>query len=347
MMRLRPAPLLVAAALCCLALIAVALRWPRPAAAGWLTGFLLVSGVPIGSLGWLLIHRLTGGRWGAQLAPVLSAAATLMPALIVLAIPLMIAVPALYPWLHASNTVKPSVLTLYLNVPLFVVRTAIVLLGLAVFALLPAAVAQRRSVMLGAVGLIFYGVAMTFAGVDWALALEPPFVSTSFGVTVIATQLLSALAFAALAGCPVTATGRRDLAGLTLALCLAVLYLNFMAFVVLWYGDVPAKIFWLAQRSTAPWWWLTLLALLLGTLAPSLALMLARIRESRTALQAVAVSILIGVALYDAILVAPAFGAWALAAAAVASTGIACLLLALLAMPWSQRLRNRAEAAHG
>jgi hypothetical protein len=347
MTRLRPAPLLVAAALCCLALIVIALRWPRVVAAGWLTGFLFVSGVPIGSLGWLLIHWLTGGRWGAQLAPVFRPAATSMPSLIVLAIPLMIAVPALYPWLHAPDAVKPSVLALYLNVPLFVVRTAIVLLGLTVLALLPATAWQRRSITLAAIGLIFYGVAMTFAGIDWALALEPPFVSTSFGVTMIATQLLSTLAFAALAGCPADASGRHDLAGLMLALCLAVLYLNFMAFVVLWYGDVPGKIFWLAQRDAAPWSWLTLLALLLGTIAPSLALMMARIRESRAALQIVAVAILIGVALYDAILIAPAFGAWALAAGAIASVGIACFLLALLAMPWSQRLRSRAEAANG
>jgi hypothetical protein len=270
----------------------------------------------------------------------------LLPALAVLAIPLLVAIPALFPWTHASAAVAPSVSTLYLNTPSFVARTVIVLFGLAMFALLLPG-PRGRGTIFGALGLIFYGIAMTFAGVDWILALEPPFMSTSVGVTIIATQLLSALAFAVLIACPEEEAGRRDLAGLLLALCLAVLYLDYMALVVLWYGDVPAKIFWLDQRVASPWWWLTVLAMLLGTVIPSLALMIGPVRGHRLALQIVAAVTLTGLALYDAILVVPKFGAVALATGAIASVGIACLLLALLVTPWSQRLRRRVETAHG
>jgi hypothetical protein len=345
MTRLHAAPLLLAAALCGIALILAAVWWPDRAGAGWVAGFVFVAGIPIGSLGWLLIHRLTGGRWGALLAPAFRPASTLLPALTVLAIPLLVAMPALFPWLHPT-VVESSVSTLYLNAPSFVARTVIILFGLTVFALLLPA-RQVRGAIFGALGLIFYGIAMTFAGVDWILALEPPFMSTSIGVTVIATQLLSALAFAALTACPEEEAGRRDLAGLLLALCLAVLYLNYMAFVVLWYGDVPAKIFWLDQRAASPWWWLTIVAMLLGTVIPSLALMFGRVRGHRLALQIVAAVTLAGLALYDAILIVPKFGAAALVTGAIASIGIACLLLAFLVTPWSQRLRRRVEAAHG
>ena len=46
-----------------------------------------------------------------------------MPLLIVLAIPLFIALPALYPWPHHPAAIKPDVLSYYLNMPAFIVRT--------------------------------------------------------------------------------------------------------------------------------------------------------------------------------------------------------------------------------
>jgi hypothetical protein len=75
--------------------------------------------------------------------------------------------------------------------------------------------------------------------------------------------------------------------------------------------------------------------------------MFGRVRGHRFALQIVAAVTLAGLALYDAILIVPKFGAAALVTGAIASIGIACLLLAFLVTPWSQRLRRRVEAAHG
>jgi hypothetical protein len=50
-----------------------------PVARGWLVAFVFWSGIPAGSLVLLLIHRLTGGRWGERLAPALRPAAGAAP----------------------------------------------------------------------------------------------------------------------------------------------------------------------------------------------------------------------------------------------------------------------------
>ena len=48
-------------------------------ARGWLLAWLTWSAVPVGSLVLILIHRVTGGRWGEALAPALRPAAALVP----------------------------------------------------------------------------------------------------------------------------------------------------------------------------------------------------------------------------------------------------------------------------
>ena len=70
-----------------------------------------------------MIHRLTGGRWGEIAAPVIEPAAAAVPLLVVLAIPLFIAIPMLYPWPLHPASIKPDVLSYYLNAPSFIVRT--------------------------------------------------------------------------------------------------------------------------------------------------------------------------------------------------------------------------------
>jgi hypothetical protein len=62
--------------------------------------------------------------------------------------------------------------------------------------------------------------------------------------------------------------------------------------------------------------------------APILALLLARVRNGIRALRAVAISVISGLALYYAYLIAPPFGARALAASALAIVAIGLLFAA-------------------
>ncbi len=221
--------LLAAAVVVAATLVALAMAAPKGAAGGWLAAFVFWSEVPVGSLVLLMIHRLTGGRWGRSLRPVLEPAAALTPLLFVLAVPILVAVSMLYPWSVATGA-KPDVLSYYLNVPFFAGRTLIALAGWSALALLLPRLRGPAGQLLAGAGLVFHGVIVSLVAVDWMLSIEPPFISSSFGASVAITQIMAALAFAALlaperADDPVTA----DLGGLLLAAVLGITYVDFMA----------------------------------------------------------------------------------------------------------------------
>lgn len=161
----------VAAAL----VIVLALLDPKAAAAGWLIGLAFWSQILVGSLTLIMIYRLTGGRWGPLLAPSIAPAAMALPLLLVLAVPLFLALATLYPWPHQPVTIKPDVLSYYLNTPTFILRTVVALVGWSGFALLLSRTHGRLTQVLAALGLVFNALAISTISIDWYLSLEAPF----------------------------------------------------------------------------------------------------------------------------------------------------------------------------
>jgi hypothetical protein len=135
-----------------------------------------------------------------------------------------------------------------------------------------------------------------------------------------------------------------DLGGLLLAFTLGITYMDFMAVLVLWYGDVPRTVAWLVVRDQLPWTALAVASFLLVSLIPFGALILARVRHSRSALRIVGACVFVGLFCYDAYLVVPPFGAAALLPALLATLAIGLLLAALLAWPRRWALTGRRPA---
>ncbi|MBO0751670.1 MAG: hypothetical protein J2P53_06150 [Bradyrhizobiaceae bacterium] len=322
----RARDLLLAAAIAMTGLAAVAAVAPPLGAAGWLTGFVLWSQIPVGSLVLMMIHRLTGGRWGEVLHPVFASAARLVPLLAVLAVPALAAIPLL--WSHHAGSVRPDVISYYLNTPLLVGRSLIALTGWSALAFLLPRITGARGRLLAAVGLVLHAVLVSVVSIDWVLSIEPPFVSSSFGIGTAITQLIAALAWAVLwAPRAVDGGVTGDIGGLLLALVLAITYVDFMAFLVMWYSDQPARMSWFLERDRFPWPLLAGGAFVFASAAPILALLLASVRNRIGALRAVAISSLAGVALRYAYLIVPPFGGRALASAALAIIAIGLLFV--------------------
>ncbi|GJE12462.1 MULTISPECIES: hypothetical protein [Methylobacterium] len=307
-------------------------------ARGWLVAWLVWSAVPVGSLVLMLIHRVTGGRWGEALAPALRPAAGLIPLAALAFLGVALSLPALYPWAADPGTVKPGVAELYLDPALFDLRAAVTLVGWSVLALL--CLAGRCSPLAAALGLSFYGLTISLVAVDWILSVEPHFTSSAFAANVAFHQILAALAWAALASPPgLDAERAADLAGLILATLLGVLYLSLMSYIVAWYGDLPEKSVWYLRRGTGPWIAVLLAALAAGGLLPFAALLFGRIRRSVASLRVVGLLTLIGVALHLAWYVLPAYEAGAGPAAAWAA--LCAALLALLSAPVGRQITRR------
>ncbi|HEX5507712.1 MAG TPA: hypothetical protein VFX37_04335 [Pseudolabrys sp.] len=330
----RPHLLLLAAIVAAIALLVFAWQAPRLAAAGWLIALVYVSAFPLGSLALLMIHRLTGGRWGESLAPVLEPMALGTPLIVIFLLLLLPGLSLVYPWQHAPRDVG----AIYLNFTSFTARALIALVGLSIFAIWLTRV-HAAGVLPAAGGLLFYAIVISAIPRDWFLSAEPPFASTSFGASVAVTQMMAALALAAILN-PGRIERRSlpDLGGLLLALTLAITYIDFMAVLVIWYGDLPHKVFWFAERIKEPWRALAVATFILASFLPVVLLLFARVRASRRRLRFVGGLILVGLALYDIWLLAPAFGAISIAAAALALVVTAGLIGAYIVSGWHEAI---------
>jgi hypothetical protein len=320
------APGLVVIVLAAVGMVVAALIEPKAAAAGWLSGFAFWSQVLVGSLALAMIHRLTSGRWGEAVAPVILSTAAATPLLLVLAIPMFIAIPALYPWAGATAAARPDVLSYYLNAPLFIVRAIIAMAGWSALAILLPRLERWTGQLVAAIGLVFHCVVISSVAIDWYLSLEVPFTSSSFGASVAIIQLIAALAWAILFLGETENGAVSDIGGLLLAFVLGITYVDFMAVLVIWYGDLPNEESWFVLRQHSLWPLLAAGAFILATVVPIVFLLLARVRASRSALRWVAVAVLVGLALYDAYLIAPPFGVAALIPALLATVGIGLLI---------------------
>jgi hypothetical protein len=320
-------------ALCAAALlIALAILDPKAAATGWLVGFTFWMQILVGSLTLVMIHRLTAGRWGEIIAPVTEPTVAALPFLIILVVPLFIAISELYPWLHNSASIKPGVLSYYLNAPLFVIRTLVALVGWSALAFLVPRTGGRPGQLLAALGLVFHAVVISSVSIDWYLSLEAPFTSSSFGASVAVSALVGALAWTALwLPAPEGDSAIGDVGGLFLAAILGITYIDFMAVLVIWYGDLPREEIWFAERDRLPWSAFAVASFVLVSLLPVLALLLSRVRSRRGPLRAVGGCVLAGLACYDVYLIAPPAGGFAIVTGLLAITGIGLALLGYLA----------------
>ncbi len=320
--------------------------------AGWLIGLAFWGLIALGAMTLLAIQALTGGRWGGALWPALAPAAASLPVFLPLVVPLLLGLPAIYPWVTDPGvTVHPDVARLYLNPAGFSVRALAAVAGWSTIALL--LVLLRGGgfrTLVAALGLVFHFVATTALALDWLLSLDPHFKSTAFGMAALVTQLLAALAWAAMLRPEPegAAKGRAgDLAALLMATALGGLYLGFSQYLVAWYGDLPAKAEWFLLRQG--WGWLTLQAasLLLAGLLPFAALLLARIRRSPAALARLGSCVLAGILAHLMWIVAPAFGAAALLTGLLGVLAVGGLWVGVAYGPLASGLTRRGEVAHG
>ncbi len=333
----------ILAALIAMALIVGAVFRPQAAAAGWLAGFVFWASIPLGALGLIMIHRLVGGRWGEVIAPVLAVTARAVPLLWFGIIPIFVAIPVLFVW-YGGEHARPDVLAHYLNWPFYLLRGIAILGGFTVLSL--TILRLRAAVGLAAIGMIFFAVALTIAGLDWVLALEPGTYFTGFGAATAIEYLAAALAWTVLAFPDMPQQTRDDMAGLMIATVLGSIYLNYMDFMIVWYGDVPSRIAWFLPRSAMPWKPFLVAALLFGGIGPLVGLLFGRTRFLGDGLKPAAISMLFGFSCYEIWQVLPPFGVIAIPFAVAAMAGIGALALAFAG---DGRLAGRRaeEAGHG
>jgi len=324
-----------AGAIALLALVALAVVAPGSAAQGWLTATVFWSTVAVGSLVVLMIHRLTGGRWGETCAPVLVPTAAGVPWLALLVVAVVVSAGVLYPW-HDRAHVDASVASAYLNVPLFAVRSAIALAGWSAIAIVLPPLSGSRSLLVAGVGLAFHAIAISVIPVDWILSTAPGFTSSAFGATIAVSQILAGIAWCAVWAPLPDDQAAADIAGLLLAAILGLVYMAFISFAVIWYGDVPEKIAWYLNHAGG-WGWMSGATFIVGALVPVALLLLGRRLGMIRAARSAGACALAGLMLYDLWLIAPQFGAAAVLPAGLGLIAIGGLWLGFSAGRTAER----------
>ena len=335
----------LAGTLATVALAVVAVFAPAAAAAGWLVAFATVGAVVLGAVALLLIHGLTGGRWGWEQRPAFVAAAAATPLLVVAFAVLLLAAPLIYPWVDQPGRAGSGVAHLYLNQLFFGLRGAAVIAGLALFAWLD----RRRGLtaLAAGIGLTWYCIGLDFVAVDWLQSIEPRYTSSAFGAQIIIEQLMAALAWVILATPGTDDDGQwNDLGSLLLATTLGESYLILITLVVDWYGDQPHQAAWYERRTAHGWIWLEVTGFLVGSAGPLVALLFAAVRRKARPLKLVALCALGGVLSENIWLVAPATSAWALLTGPLACLALGALLAGFAPRPIDRRARPQ-EVAHG
>jgi len=298
---------------------------PRAAAAAWLLAAVLSLGLSAGAISLLLTGRLTGGLWIETLSPVLLPIARAVPFVGVAFVPLLFVLPLLYPW-AAGDAHDAMVGAFYLNWPLLILRLAVAFVGwslIAWFVLpLPGGIGQIAA----GTALVFHVVMTTFLAYDWILALQPAFTSSSFGGLTAILFLLEALAFAALFAPLPAGKASADIGAFIIAGILAVVYLAFMQYLIIWYGDLSETAQFYLDRAGTGSLSALVAALVVGALLPLGMLMPEGARKSPEMARGAAFFVLVGIVLHWGWCV---FGLFGPAAALVAPAAFVAVFAAL------------------
>lgn len=271
--------------------------WPAPFLRSYLVSYLFLLGIGIGSLVILMIHHLTGGRWGAVVRRLLESGSRTLPTLAILFLPIALGLRKIYSWsTPQSGHELVGFQAEYLSIFGFVIRAIVYFacwLGLAYLMNRwsrrenetgDRRLADRMRALSGP-GLVLCGLTLTFASVDWLMSLQPDWYSTIFSMVFAGGQALTAMAFvvlllALLLDQPqlaelVTPKTRIDLGNLLLTFVMFWAYVSFSQFLLIWMGNLPDEIAWYSPRVYGGWRWITVALAVLHFAVP-FALLLSR-----------------------------------------------------------------------
>jgi hypothetical protein len=279
----------IAAAIAALGCAAGLMLDARTMLVAYLAAAVAIVGIPLGALGVLLMTYLVPGRWTAELYPIISRGALMLPFAAALMLPVLIGLKAIYPWAsHIDN--DKTFQTIYLTPSFFILRTAVYFIVLSIVALW-AVRSYRGPAMIRAasVGIIVYALLVSFAGVDWLESVEPEFHSSIYGLLFLGLVFLTGLAFALTGKLAISGRASVGVYGpLLLATLLLWAYDHAMQYIIIWTGDLPDEAIWYTERLRGGWGVALWALFILQFIVPFLALLSERVRTSRKAVLIIA-----------------------------------------------------------
>ena len=225
-------------------------------APGYFAGWLVAVSLPLGALPLLMVLDLAGIA-ETHTATVLRLLLASLPVLALLIIPVLFDLGGVFPWPVGSHLTPSSAEPLkgfaktWYTPGFFGIRAIVYLVLwvlLSLFFVRPAPRSERHRTIAGA-GLVLHFVVGTLAAYDWWMSLDLAFLSSVYGVLIIAAQATFALAVASLV---VLATDRmvpeRPIVLALLTVLFLAAFLQFSQYLVIWSANLPHEIAWYQSR---------------------------------------------------------------------------------------------------
>ena len=252
----------------------------------YLIGWTFCLSLALGALFVVLIKHLTKAYWVVALRRIPEALAASFPLLAVLFIPILFGLfdeSGLYHHWTAPGIDDPAdahydeVLAgkvAYLNIPFFLIRTALyfavwMVISSRLYALSlrqdveddPSIPARQRRI--SAWGLPLLAVTTAFASFDFLMSLDPHWFSTIFGVYFFAGAFLAAFSLMALSAILLQRAGMlrdivtkehyHDLGKFMFGFVVFWAYIAFSQYMLYWYGGIPEETAWFRHRMEHGW----------------------------------------------------------------------------------------------
>jgi hypothetical protein len=288
----------------------------------------------MGSLGFLQLHHMTGGKWGLPIRRILEAGTRTIPLMTLLSIPIFLGIKKLYPW-----AIDPEILgdeaaghfrRVWLQPGFFVVRAVVyfAIFNLLVFLLNKWSAEQDRTAdvrlkekmtSLAAPGVILWSLAWSWAMLDWVMSLEPKWYSSIYGMVFMVISLLSAVSFSVLmlrlldSYQPLHDSydppRLNDIGNFMLVFTLLWTYMSFAQFLIIWSGNLKQEIPWYKVRAFTSWGYIGAALLIFHFFVPFFILLQRRVKRKIERLSVIALWML-GISLIDVFwLIVPSFRA--------------------------------------
>jgi hypothetical protein len=285
----------------------------------WLIAYMLFLGIALGSMALIMVQHLSGGGWGI-FRRIFEASSRTLPLLMVLFLPILLPVifglSSLYPWTSEGLVRTDGVLRHkagYLNGWFFFARAVVYFAGWwGIQHLLnkwsrqqdtgDVAVNLRLQRLSGA-GLVFYALAVTAAGIDWIMSLNPHWYSTMFGFLMMGGQALAALAFTIVVATflfqrePMSRLLKphhfHDLGKLMFAFIMFYAYFNFSQYMLTFAANLVEEVPYMTTRIQNNWQYLALFLTMFHFAVPWLLLLSRNLKRNPQKLVVIALWIIL------------------------------------------------------
>ena len=243
--------------------------------------FVYFLAIALGCLFFVTLQHLVRAGWSVTVRRLFEFGASTMPFMLLLSLPVLVPTmlgnSGLYVWTDPEIAKTDHLIhhkAPYLNLPFFLVRVAIyfglwIMMARYFVGLSKAqdkdgdwtrtARAQGHAAPL----MIFFGLTLTFAAVDFIMSLEPHWYSTIIGVYYFATSVMSSMATVILLAKFLQSRGKvtsvitvehyHDLGKLLFAFTFFWAYIAFSQYMLIWYANIPEGTIWYQHRQHGQW----------------------------------------------------------------------------------------------